>query len=151
MNTEHGLIGLFDILGYQNFLKNNSAKEAAESALSSLAKLDTDLPKQLLERAGASQIASEIRLIKWLVFSDTILLTLGTDGKGDEGCWLAWIAFIVQSGALWRHMFNFGLPLRGVITHGEFFVQNNCFAGKSIVGAYALSTSLDVAVADVSA
>ena len=45
---------------------------------------------------------------------------------------------------LWRRMFEYGLPLRGVVHTGEFLVQGTCFAGRAIVEAYRLSQDLNL-------
>jgi hypothetical protein len=41
-------------------------------------------------------------------------------------------------------MFIEGLPVRGVINYGKYFLRENCFAGKSIVEAYQLCKKIDL-------
>jgi hypothetical protein len=152
LKSQSGFIGYFDILGYQAFLENNSPEVAAERVLGTLLKLDQDTPSKLLESMapfyeGNDRATLDIYLkdIKWLVFSDTVLMTMVTDEIPDDKIEIRWLVFLLQCSYLWRKMFDFGLPLRGAITRGSFVVQGTCFAGKSIVNAYKSASSLNFA------
>ena len=145
-----GIIGFFDILGYQSFLENNRG-DGAQQVLSYLAKLEEALPGEMLKALSYAQAAEKaqelVALIKWLVFSDTIMLYtpfLDTDSLAQRSN--RWIVMHLACLLLWRRMFEYGLPLRGVIHTGEFLVQKNCFAGIAIAEAYTLSQDLDLAV-----
>jgi hypothetical protein len=46
---QNGLVGLFDILGYQAFLEKNSPETAAEKVLDILLKLDEEMPQKLMK------------------------------------------------------------------------------------------------------
>lgn len=147
----NGLVGFFDILGYKEFLVNNTPQAAAEKVLGSLLKLKKQMPQGLLEilRAGhmaenAVEVLNAVLWdINWLVFSDTILITLGTEKPNIPGLYYG--AFLMQCSHFWRTMFDFGLPLRGAITEGDSLIQESCFAGKSIVEAYTLANDLKLA------
>jgi hypothetical protein len=41
-------------------------------------------------------------------------------------------------------MFEQGLPVKGAIDCGQFFVKDHCFAGKTIVNAYHLANNLEL-------
>lgn len=42
-------------------------------------------------------------------------------------------------------LFRTGLPLRGAIDFGRFFIQDTCFAGRPIINAYELCNTLELA------
>lgn len=87
-------------------------------------------------------------LVKKLVFSDTILLSLDfsrfrLDGYSDIELW---ILFLESCISLYNDMFKKGLPLRGAIDFGKYVINGNSFAGIPIVNAYKLSNKLDMSV-----
>jgi hypothetical protein len=87
-----------------------------------------------------------VNKINWLVFSDTVLLTLDLSEVADpERQGLHWAVFLAQCCSLWKSMFEFGLPLRGAITKGPYLVQESCFAGRPIVEAHKLASEIDCA------
>jgi len=147
------LVGLFDILGYQVFLDANPAETAAENAaqkvLDTLVRLDEEMPQKMLKVFGMpleEPFAKIVSEIKWLVFSDTVLLTLDLSQVTKRKLAGAyWSVFLMQCASLWRSMFEFGLPLRGAITKGPYLVDKTCFAGKPIVEAYQLASDLNCA------
>jgi len=143
---KEGIVGFFDILGYQSFLQNNSPEYAAKEVFSTLTHLDKEIPQRLLD---IGQKDLPLSPMEWLIFSDTILLT--SPLKGDEEDMLhTWMDFIMASLVLNSRMFTFGLPLRGAITIGKYFVQGGCFAGKPIIEAYKLTQEIDLAACIIS-
>ena len=85
--------------------------------------------------------------IKWLVFSDTILVTLTCIDDKDEPALqkgIDWLCFIPIMNALYCHLFDKGLPIRGAITFGKYLIINHCFAGRAILDAYRVGQSLDL-------
>lgn len=143
---KEGIIGFFDILGYQSFLQNNSAEYAAKEVFSTLTNLDKKIPELLSEsfQTEKGKIPRWVSSIEWLIFSDTILLTSSLNDEGRNEI-PAWMGFIMASLMLNSHMFKFGLPLRGAITIGKYFVQMGCFAGEPIIEAYKLTQDIDLA------
>lgn len=145
-----GLIGFFDILGYQNFLENNSATDSALEVLNII----TNVPVQVrsISNTNANEFAQEEVFFsqfdanfKHLVFSDTIIFTLNY----PEGANIDWIGRARRtmsdySSILFAKMFKNGLPMRGAIHEGDFIVKDMCFAGKGIVEAYQLCQSLNM-------
>lgn len=143
----NGLVGFFDILGYQSFLENNSASDSALEVL----RIINDVPQQakkLVQSAiGTEQYLLEIgNALEHIVFSDTIVFTLPYPEKADDN-WIysaqGYISFC--SSALASKMFENGLPIRGVLHEGEFITQKHCLAGKAIVEAYQLCGKLNFA------
>lgn len=147
--SQYGIIGFFDILGHQNFVENNEdvAGEATEKVLNFIVNLEKNIQSHVRNiLKNSKNFKKLVDEIKFLVFSDTILLTTtyarneGNDRKTDR-----WILFLVASLKLNRWMFEYGLPLRGVVTTGSFRVKEHCFAGKPIIDAYKLCHDLDLA------
>jgi hypothetical protein len=83
--------------------------------------------------------------MKWLVFSDTILLTLEIPPCLDIEKVAYFCLFLTQCSILWEEMFKVGLPLRGVLGYGQFVVHEACFAGEPIIKAYELASQLNFA------
>lgn len=147
--SQYGIIGFFDILGYQSFLENNedAAAEATEKVLNFMVNLEKHIPSRIRNIFKNSKALRKlVNEIEFLVFSDTILLTSKYDGNEDlERKTDKWFLFLIASLLLNRWMFEYGLPLRGVITIGNFLVIEHCFAGKPIIDAYKLCHDLDLA------
>lgn len=144
-----GLIGFFDILGYQNFLKNNSATDSALEVLriingipGQVVKIPVKNAKEFTEDIFFSQFEKSF---KHFVFSDTIIFTLNYPEE-DNTDWInrARDTMSDYSSILFAKMFKNGLPMRGVIHEGDFIFEEMCFAGKAIVEAYQLCESLNM-------
>lgn len=148
-----GVITFCDILGYQSFLANNSASESALKVLDII----TNTPKKLKdtfnkqwskackEKLDAHTVSEVPKALKYLVFSDTIVLMLPYPENVSEAWRRTSIIYITLFSAhLKRQMFADGLPLRCVIHEGEFVTKEACLAGKAVVEAYQLTESLDL-------
>lgn len=151
IKPDSGLIGYFDILGYERLLEVNTAAYVANKIMRILHSLGPELEqwqKHDFEKMGLPEQSREpvinlIRNIKVLVISDTILVTLATDTAKGHYDFTYWHLFAGHCSRLWEKTFSEGLPLRGAITHGEFVVQKSCWAGKPIVDAYRRAECLD--------
>jgi hypothetical protein len=151
-----GVIGFFDILGYASFLENNKPEQAAEIVLGQLLNLKdavSSLQKHIFETDELVEAYREgISRMKWLVFSDTVLLALPYDPEADEkGKAFSWLLFLMNAVMLYRHMFDNGLPIRGTVSFGSFFIKGTCFAGRPIIEAYRAAQRMDlscIALAD---
>jgi hypothetical protein len=145
-----GLVGYFDILGYQSFLDNN---DASDEAVAKTLKAFKELPKSVSELARATvkndhRWNAIITGTETLIFSDTILLTSAYAAEEDlETKEVRWLLFVYQCAIFQRTMFDFGLPVRGAISFGSYVVEDACFAGKPIVEAYRLTSKIDAALA----
>ena len=146
IKVQQGIIGFFDILGYQSFLDSNPIKKVSP-VLNALNFLDGEIRTFLLKsNHNEKLVESLVKRINWLIFSDTILLTCPFSVKDDDIKRIyRWTLISYASISLIRYMFQFGLPVRGVINTGEFIVKGNCFAGKPIVQAYRLTQDLNLA------
>lgn len=161
IKTQYGLIGFFDILGYQKLLENNGVDVVTKEVLEILLNLDKHIPKEIVDvfvsvinkqkiknaEAGTNYIKELISKVNWLIFSDTILLTCDFDSNAPfpENIFKCF-GFLSAVRLLNSSMYFIGLPLRGVITCGEFIVVDNCIAGKPIIEAYKKTNELDLMV-----
>lgn len=158
---QEGIIGYFDILGYAKFMENNDVNTVAANVVETLTNLKKQVPETIYNYFKSWKINdTSLKMIKelaeginWLIFSDTILLT--SNYSVDEGKKLEekqfiklmqWAIFVCTSSFLVRHMFEFGLPVRGVITKGKFIMKDSCYTGKPLIDAYNLANILDLSV-----
>jgi hypothetical protein len=143
-----GLVGFFDILGYQNFVDNNDVEEGVKSVIEAL----EVMPKSVQEVAEKLLIKFDentretLAETQSLVFSDTIVLACPVDGNDTPRRQYArWMNFLIQAAILQRKMFHFGFPIRGAISFGAFMTGKSCFAGRAIIEAYKQTNKLDLA------
>lgn len=147
-----GLIGYFDILGYQNFLENNSADKSINRVFEIITKIPTEIKNLSNDIAGKSNNTVENsyhHALKHYVFSDTIVFTLEYPENPDEE-WLNG-ALIHMTGCcarLFGEMHLNGLPVQGIIHEGKFFAINGdhvmSLAGEAIVEAYQLAKKINL-------
>ena len=147
-------MAFLDILGYQSFMENNQAGKAAATVLKVLNLLPHGIPELTSSFMPKSRDEFRRRLsrIKWLVFSDSILLTLAyrdRDAPELRKGW--WLIFLLNLTYLYWNMLRFGLPIRGAVSCGEFTVGGNCFAGVPIIDAYRTGNALDVSAVALTA
>lgn len=158
----NGLIAYFDILGYQNFLKNNSAEASVSDVLDILNNLPNMIKEfsqkqitQISQFEGVEDNVKELfssfhNTLDHLVFSDTIVLTLQLPYKNskllmDPRSFMIGISYMAVCAAyLFERMHFNGLPVRGVIHEGEYFKKEYCLAGLGIVEAYQSCESINL-------
>lgn len=148
MNTQKGIVGFFDILGYQSLLEKNEPEEIAETVLPFLAGIKSEVLDDLKTRniSYKEELIIMVRdYIKWLVFSDTILLTMPIQESDRNINLILWGIFFTVSKRLQTKMFRNGLPLRAAISYGKFYIKDTCFAGRTIIEAYQLCNQLEFA------
>lgn len=144
---QKGLVGVFDVLGYQNIIESNEIEDVSKIVLEIL----TNLPNIVIDTLthlissedSRSFFSKEKENLKPLIISDTILLSISIDPNASpENKVSSWVIFLLYSAMLLRSAFDKGLPLRGAIDSGDFFRHDNCFAGKPMVSAYNLANQL---------
>jgi len=137
------MVALFDVLGYKNLIDQNNVATVASLLRETLQQIPAAVSqwfkKEFPENTAVDEIVSAV---KPLVFSDTILLTLNEDAATDTKAGNLFV-FFVECAFVQRFMFENGLPLRGAISYGEFYVSDLCFVGKPVVRAYELAQSQD--------
>lgn len=141
--TQDGLIGFFDILGYQSFLENNDVETAVVEVLNTLNNIGTTVNSRIMRSLGELDERDNEILdkIQWRVFSDTILLAM----EWKEPNLYEWVVFSLAAIRLCRHMFDFGLPLPGAIKNGKYVISEFCFAGRVMVDAHNSEKRLNLA------
>jgi hypothetical protein len=151
LNIYNGIIGFFDILGYQSLLGKNEPEDVAQKILPILTGLNigtTDVMIEFIKSSGKNNEVVNlsmqmVRSIQWLVFSDTILIALPVANNSAHAL-VSWMTFLPACIYIQNRMFLAGLPLRGVINYGKFFIKDNFFAGKCIIESYKLCQKLEL-------
>lgn len=147
-NVMNGLVAFIDILGYNNLIENNELEIVAELISDELVKIDEHVKQAIKDNFSflPSEIATDIgNIVSSIAISDSILLTAQIDeNQSNEVMGLVWLVFIIACQRLTRRLFLKGLPTRGAVSYGQFFVAGNCFAGIPIVDAYNLSQRLEL-------
>ena len=153
-----GLIAFFDILGYKQIILNNDIHETAVLISDTLIHIPDNVIHNLCRDnspTGDGSFETTQRIlhewaqildeVEWLIFSDSILISLSLPPEMPPfHKLLRWVVFLQMCAVLLRRMFDAGFPLRGAISYGEFFVQQRCFAGKPIVAAYNVSSNVEL-------
>jgi hypothetical protein len=154
LEPENGIVGFFDIMGYQNIIDNNEIKTVADIIFEVIDKLPGEARSnalKLFERPEINDNDERIKFIKnidksikTLLISDSILISLAFNKAVDQKhlLFINWMFFFLVVSLFLRKAFNKGLPLRGVIDTGEYFIHNYIFAGKPIIESYRLSGRL---------
>ena len=133
MNIEAqiGLVGFFDILGYENLLSKNEAEDIAKKIFPILMKKGDKVFAEIKSLFSTNltedekTVESIIGTIQWLAFSDTILITLEiNNNRKDYNTFLRWMSFFLICKELQCTFFKVGLPLRGAIDFGKFVIKD---------------------------
>jgi hypothetical protein len=146
-----GVVAVLDILGYKSFLDNNDVGDLAVEILGVLNNAEDQTTKQILsmlrpkDDIAENKLKAELKEIQWRQFADTILLTrpyqASATNEDKIGCWGS-ICGVAR--VLYSHLFAWGLPVRGAVSFGEFLIDKNCFAGRSISDAYQKAQELEL-------
>lgn len=148
MNAK-GIVGFFDIMGYQNIIRNNSVEETAKIVEDIIYKLPAFVEarvKKLFEAHEAllREVESILSNVKVLIVSDSILVISTVDDEIDETeLYSHFCVMFVYFAFLVREFFEKGFPLRGAIDYGSIYLHETTFAGDTIVETYNLSSSLE--------
>lgn len=151
--TNNGLVGFFDILGYQNIVDNNEINTVSQIVSETLLKMPETAKKKLSEMLSQSSamrdhvdVANEIidKYIKIRLISDSILISVDVEHDGSNTEKAVLLVFVVYSSVFVAEMFDVGLPVRGGIDYGEYYLDNLCFAGKPIINSYRMAEGLDL-------
>ncbi len=148
INPEYGIVAFFDILGYRNLVLNNKIEKTASIVLEIIDKLPSFVRSNVLwaiPRVDSQEIANNIlNQISWKIFSDTIFTCLPLEKNGIKPLdIMKWGIFLASCLSLQRYAFDEGLPLRGAISTGYYFLKDNCFVGKPVIDAYDLCQEQD--------
>ncbi len=149
--TKRGLVAFFDILGYSAFIENNKAEVAAQKINGFINEIEKlNMSDHLKSFLGKGRIADVSEKISYLIISDSILVTLECD-LDDKGSYRLYATvFLIYCSFLSKRLFIFGLPLRGCIEYGEYYIKDHTFAGMPIIKAYQNSEKIDLAACEIS-
>lgn len=151
IETQKGLVAFFDILGYSAFMKNNKVEDAALKINDIINELENFNMNDFLERFKIrDRIVDISKEIKYVMISDSILITLNCDKNNTDSYRLYSVVFSIYCALLFKKLFIFGLPLRGCIEYGEYYIQDYTFAGQPIIEAYSNSEKLNLASCEIS-
>lgn len=119
----------FDILGFSGLVKNDSRK--AWEILNNFYLLISRITQQEIHIAHTTQkITSRCKTV---FFSDTLIIYTEQDGFEDM-----FTVFMSATNIFFHAMLLFGIPLRGGIAHGDFFVDTSksLYMGMPLINAY---------------
>lgn len=147
-----GFVGFFDILGYKQIILNNDIHKTAQIISDTLMNIPETVITNLTHASQGEWVNESaidpwqktLEQIDWLIFSDSILISLPFDPSLPLNDLLKhYAAFVTVCATLMNKTFEAGLPLRGAISVGEFFIEDKCFAGKPIINAYRTAQDLE--------
>lgn len=153
ISVQHGMVAFFDILGYKSLIEQNDVEYLYTSILEQLPRIK-ELTKiriqELLDRVPPRERVmdpiSVYNRIEYILFADTLILTLEDQEKTGIADAFQWLTFIVACISIEDRYFRYGLPLRGGIGYGKYIVKDKLYTGKCILDSYLLSERLDIAL-----
>jgi len=152
IKPQTGFLAFFDILGYKQIILNNDIHKTAQLVSDTLVTMPSSIinnvtgPDQDAEIKPFDQATwnENLSKVNWLIFSDSILVSLPFDPQSAIAYLLqSYAAFVTVCATLMSRTFKAGFPLRGAISVGEFFIQDRTFAGKPIINAYRTAQDLE--------
>lgn len=144
---ERGFIGWFDILGYKSLFETleladvlsiiNAQQKARESNFEWIKEIAGELPET--ETRGKAAIDEVLQNTSWLTFSDTTVVALTIPKLDNDYMRFVRIGVFLEL-VISTHIgfFGKGLPLRGAISFGDYYLdrENSLFAGKPLLEAH---------------
>jgi hypothetical protein len=151
---ENGIIGYFDILGYQNFLINNPLKYCVEVIEDVLIKIPEEIKDDRFAWHGRSNdIHKDIEEYfknhcNITFISDTIIFFFDFDSIEDVNLIPIFLhQILVYLLFFQKNTFEEGFPMRGCMDYGSFYYNNkdnkNIIAGETIINCYHESNNLN--------
>ncbi len=132
---QQGLVAYFDILGFSKIASDENIREAAKIIKGRLLSIQNEIREETVRKSGPREKPTSS-----IIFADSILLwyEIPQGERASEAEPLYWFDFFSDCAALMERMFNYGLPLRGAISEGNFFIEQHCFVGKPIIECHEL-------------
>lgn len=123
-----GFFGFFDILGYKNLIENNELNDLIQI----FDEIILNVEKEAVTISGLDKEQMFIfqPKVETRVFSDTIIL-YQTEPK--QLFFPTAPSVLLKSSLLLRFAFERGIPIRGAISYGEYYIHENRFLGKPIL------------------
>lgn len=132
----NGFFGMFDILGYKDLIEHNTLDDIVDIYYNNI--LNREEPAFAFGNSHTPDLSPSVQAEK-LAFSDTfILYSQFYDGENSIEKLQRAFAYVFYSAYLLRFSFDSGIPLRGALCFGEYYVdkENICFLGSPILEAY---------------
>ena len=121
-------IAFFDILGFKNLVTGLKMDIIIERMNELVDIINLSIKNPI--RGKNDELPSDEKLLNYIQFSDSVVFY--TEGlSANEFSRLLYVSKVFIYFSLLR-----GLPMRGCISHGEFYVNNNIFFGKTLIDAY---------------
>lgn len=139
-----GIVGFFDILGYQNIIDNNDIENVSKIVTDILLNLGNNVRMNIIEQINDKALYNryaegmDIRLI-----SDSILLTLPYNSEDIRERNRQSLICVAAAQEILNMTFKKGIPVRGAMNCGKFYLEESCFAGKPLIECYRVGQSLD--------
>ena len=131
---QKGLVAYFDILGFTAIAASTDIVGAAEFVERELLSIPSKIQDEVKRKRGPLDRSDTHSVI----FADSILIWYSVpEREFCEG--LHWHYFFSICSRFMQRMFENGLPLRGAISAGEFFIKDHCFVGKPITDCHELA------------
>jgi len=127
MQYQYGIVAFFDILGFGSLIKNNEKTLGEVATLLSILKTKSNTENVLPTRSDVDGIA----------FSDSFVRVV-MQGDAPDLQILAMSEFCHLENMQRLIIREFGLLVRGAITIGEFFIEDNIVFGPALVRAVGL-------------
>ena len=127
-NKRAGFVANFDILGFKNAVKYSS--DRAWIALNLLYDKVLEICSTPVNIPSMNK--SVIGLVNAFHFSDTVVIFSEKDRYED------FFSLVIDSAVIFAHALTFGIPIRGGIAKGDFFVglDKRLHSGKAFIQAY---------------
>ena len=143
MEATEGIVAFLDILGYQNFIDNNSVEKAVDiltKVFSGLKEAVAEDYKKWFPRSSSTTLVDSVKV---QTLSDSIIFHLAIGPKATST--LNWATLLQTVRITQRRLFDNGFPSRGTIASGRFFFGNGFLVGRPFMDAFRLTQSLEFA------
>ena len=150
--VENGIIGYFDILGYQSILRNNKIEDCINAIEDILLSIPDEIKQNYLGKDSKNEIEMFINEYfnthsNIAFISDTIIFffDLGTIQTNEMSIVIFYILYYLMH--FKRLSFEKGFPMRGYIDYNSFYYNSdknkNIIAGKTIVECHQETSKLN--------
>lgn len=131
-----GLVAYFDILGFTSIAASEDIVKSAGLVEDALLTIPSEVRKEADRKRGPGNLHRVDTHA--MIFADSILLwhSLPDAELGEP---YHWHFFLSVCSWFMRRMFEGGLPLRGAVSSGEYFIKEHCFVGKPITDCHDLA------------
>ena len=105
--AETGFVAFLDVLGFSRLVTRDDSREVLDRYRSCI---------EVVEKPAEEACAQ----VRYVVFSDSILLYIGCDAPDGPGRRLALWLLLVRTAALYRQLLLDKFPVRGAVAYGRF-------------------------------